>query len=189
MKTRSQCGFQLKSALAHFASFYEMNALELAAWCYLLRLHVSCSDSLDGLIEILQMTGYHTKSLLGHKMDCYLCKLVGQEATFPEKYARWCRDSMACTSLSLGQVNSIYKEMNRGILALRKPKLLNQVVDDVIEAEISEIQPGKVRKTTIFKCELAGPPFQPLTPYFEPFEAPLLDEITGGLFDVNNYLS
>jgi hypothetical protein len=96
---------------------------------------------------------------------------------------------MACTSLSLGQVNSIYKEMNRGILALRKPKLLNQVVDDVIEAEISEIQPGKVRKTTIFKCELAGPPFQPLTPYFEPFEAPLLDEITGGLFDVNNYLS
>lgn len=122
-------------------------------------------------------------------MDSYIRKLVGQEAAFPTNYARWCRDNMACTSLSLGQVNSTYIELTSGILASRKPKHLTRVVDEVVETEICEMCPGKVRKTLVFKCEVAAMPYKPMISCEKPLETPILDEITGRLFNADSYFS
>ena len=79
--------------------------------------------------------------------------------------------------------------MTRGTLPSSNPKLLNKVVDEVIEAEICEVQSAKGRKTMIFKCELALAPAKPKISNAEALEEPSMDEVTGGVFDVNNYFS
>jgi len=104
MRTRNQYAGKLRSVVGYFASLFAMNALELTAWGYLLRLHFHPSDSLADLIAILQMTGFHIKSILSHKSVHYLPQLISEDLNFLENYTRWCNDYSLPTVLSLAHL-------------------------------------------------------------------------------------
>lgn len=189
MKSRNQYASKLKSVVNYFASLLEMNILEIAAWGYLLRLHLLPSDSLAGLVSLLRMASYHTKVILHGKSDRFLSPLVAEDGKFEEDYTRWCRESTPPADLSLTQIHQTYAQLMSRIHACKKPKHTNTVVDEVLQVEICSEDPRKTRKTEIFRCESPNMPFQSILISTDPQETPILEEFYDANFDVSTYLS
>lgn len=189
MKTRNQCASKLKSVVTYFASLFGMNILEIAAWNYLLRLHICPSDSLASLITLLRMTGYHVKSVLQGKSECYLPQLVAEDESFEEKYTHWYRDFTPPAVLSVTQVHKTYAEMIGQIHAGKKPKHTNKVVDEVLQVEICQGNPRKTRKTEIFRCESPNMPFQSILISSDPLDSLICEEFENANFDVVAFMS
>ena len=189
MKTCNQYAGKLRSVVGYFASLFAMNALEITAWGYLLRLHFHPSDSLADLITILQMTGFHIKSILSHKSVHYLPQLISEDPNFLENYTRWCNDYSLPTGLSLAQVHKTYKELEARMHTIKRPKLLNKAVDEILQVETCEERPRKLRKTEVFQCDPPMTPFKPSLFCTSPLEMPLFSDLAEDFFDVDKYLS
>jgi len=183
MKTRNQCASKLKSVVTYFASLFGMNILEIAAWNYLLRLHICPSDSLASLITLLRMTGYHVKSVLQGKSECYLPQLVAEDESFEEKYTHWCRDFTPPAVLSVTQVHKTYAEMIDRIHVGKKPRHINFVVNEIVEVEICPETPRKTIKTEIFNWDSPNSPFQSILISSDSLESQICEEFEDANFD------
>ena len=182
-----------KSLVAYFSSLFEMKDMEVAAWCYLLRLQTTAHDSLSDIVKSLRMTGFYTKSLLGHDMTKYVSKLEQEDCHFQDLYDSWLQSSVLPTFLHLHDIHQTYTDLCHRIHSYKTPKNTNLVVDDIVQTEgktvlQDEKRPKKQRKTEGVTLDLMEAPFLPVIPCTVETYYPSL-ELEELLFDVEAFLS
>jgi len=191
LKARNEAAAKLKSLLAYFATFFDMSALELAAWCFILRSHFPACDSLPVHITALRLTAFHAKAILGCQMDTYCAKIENEDSTFAQVYEET-KASMPF-QLSMQEVHNTYRELMRRIHAHRIVRNTNKEVIDILQVKEVELRvgkPRKVRKREEVCIDIASTPFLPVIPCACDFaEMDSHQEVDDLLFDVGVYLS
>ena len=195
LKTQKKDEAQMKSFVNYYASFFDMSALELAAWCHLLRLRSLASDSLTTQVSTLRATCFHTKAILGNTMNSYWNKIQADDPHFSAEYEAL-KDSLP-THLSMQEVHKTYSELIRKVCLPRRVRNSNKVVDEILQVrEVCEerrvVKPKKVRKREEVVIDIASTPFLPIIPSCGEISFPEFStnaEVDDSLFDVGIYLS
>jgi hypothetical protein len=195
LKTHKKDDAQMKSFVSYYASFFDMSALELAAWCHLLRLHSPASDTLAAQVSTLRITCFHAKAILGNSMNSYWSEIEADGPHFSAEYEAL-KDSLP-THLSMQEVHKTYAELMRRVYLPKRVRNTNKVVDEILQVrEVCEeqrvVKPKKARKREEVIIDIASTPFLPIIPSCGDLSFPEFStntEVDDSLFDVGIYLS
>lgn len=136
--SRDQGFAKLKNLMIYYAVFFEMKAIEVTVWCILLRLVGKESMGLRKYVEMLKMTGFYGKSMLGHSMGAYREKLLLEDIDFPQSYQSWVDTVKLPSVFSLSDVYPTYLEL---IQPSKRPKNAgskNELVRQIVETDPKE---------------------------------------------------
>lgn len=193
LKTRNEAASKLKSLLRYFAGFFDMSALDLAAWCFLLRSRFPVCDTLTAQVAVLRLTAFHAKAILGAPVRTYMDKLEAEDSAFAQEYEE--AKASLPFQLTMQEVHKTYADLMKRVHGCKKLRNTNKEVDEIlqvrgVEEEQTVVKPRKTRKREEVCIDIASTPFMPVIPCVCDFtDLSSYHEVDDLLFDVGVYLA